>query len=88
MDLFREAGINPMDVEVNVCKEKQLTNNRSSGEGVKEQLTPATKPSLEQCLDFIGEDELLEVTPLNLRLRKQGLTEAQRRVTKRQSNSG
>jgi GTP-binding protein len=78
----------PMDVEVNVCKEKQLTNNRSSGEGVKEQLTPATKPSLEQCLDFIGEDELLEVTPLNLRLRKQGLTEAQRRVTKRQSNSG
>lgn len=74
-----------MDVDVNVCKEKQLTNNRSSGEGVSESLTPATTLSLEQCLDFIGDDELLEVTPISLRIRKKGLTEAERRVTKRQS---
>lgn len=73
----------PMDIEVNVCKEKQLTNNRSSGEGVSEGLTPATTLSLEQCLDFIGEDELLEVTPQNLRIRKKGLSEADRRVIKR-----
>lgn len=73
----------PMDIEVNVCKEKQLTNNRSSGEGVSESLTPPTALSLEQCLDFIGEDELLEVTPQSLRIRKKGLTEADRRVIKR-----
>jgi len=73
----------PMDIEVNVCKEKQLTNNRSSGEGVSESLTPPTTLSLEQCLDFIGEDELLEVTPQSLRIRKKGLTEADRRVIKR-----
>lgn len=72
-----------MDIEVNVCKEKQLTNNRSSGEGVSETLTPATILSLEQCLDFIGDDELLEVTPISLRVRKKYLTEADRRVHKR-----
>ncbi len=73
----------PMDIEVNVCKEKKLTNNRSAGEGVSESLTPPTVLSLEQCLDFIAEDELLEVTPENLRIRKKGLTEADRRVIKR-----
>lgn len=73
----------PMDIEVNVCKEKKLTNNRSSGEGVSESLTPPTTLSLEQCLDFIGEDELLEVTPVSLRIRKKALTDAQRRVAKR-----
>jgi GTP-binding protein len=77
------AANKPMDIEVNVCKEKQLTNNRSAGEGVSESLTPATVLSLEQCLDFIGEDELLEVTPQSLRIRKKGLTEADRRVIKR-----
>jgi len=73
----------PMDIEVNAIKEKQLTNNRSSGEGVKEQLTPPTRLSLEQCLDFINDDELLEVTPTSLRIRKRYLTEADRRVAKR-----
>jgi GTP-binding protein len=73
----------PMDIEVNAIKEKQLTNNRSSGEGVKEQLTPPTRLSLEQCLDFINDDELLEVTPISLRIRKRYLTEADRRVAKR-----
>ena len=72
-----------MDIEVNVCKEKQLTNNRSAGEGVNESLTPATTLSLEQSLDFIAEDELLEVTPQSLRIRKKALTEADRRVAKR-----
>ena len=74
----------PMDIEVNVCKEKKLTNNRSAGEGVSESLTPATILSLEQSLDFIGDDELLEVTPTSLRIRKKALTEAERRVTRRQ----
>lgn len=71
------------DIEVNVCKAKQLTNNRSAGEGVSAGLTPATKMSLEQCLDFIAEDELLEVTPLSLRMRKKVLSETLRRVTNR-----
>jgi GTP-binding protein len=73
----------PMDIEVNAIKEKQLTNNRSSGEGVKESLTSASKLSLEQSLDFIEDDELLEVTPISLRIRKRFLTEADRRVAKR-----
>ncbi len=71
------------DIEVNVCKEKKLTNNRSSGEGVKVSLEPPTILSLEQYLDIIGDDELLEVTPNNLRLRKKHLTIADRRVAKR-----
>lgn len=71
------------DIEVNVCKAKQLTNNRSAGEGVSAGLTPTTKMSLEQCLDFIAEDELLEVTPISLRMRKKVLSETLRRVTNR-----
>ncbi|PJE62938.1 translational GTPase TypA, partial [Candidatus Roizmanbacteria bacterium CG10_big_fil_rev_8_21_14_0_10_39_6] len=73
----------PLDVEVNVCKSKQLTNNRSSGEGVNIQVTTPVKLSLEQYLDSMTEDELLEVTPLNLRLRKRLLKLAERRVAKR-----
>ncbi len=61
------------DLEVNVCKEKHLTNMRSSSSDGVVQLTPPTKMSLEQCLDFIENDELLEVTPQNLRLRKREL---------------
>lgn len=61
------------DLEVNVCKEKHLTNMRSSSSDGVVQLTPYTKMSLEQCLDFIENDELLEVTPKNLRLRKREL---------------
>lgn len=73
------------DIEVNVCKSKQLTNNRSSGEGVSTQLTPPTILSLEQCLDFVGDDELLEVTPVNIRLRKRFLSESERRIKSRQA---
>lgn len=58
------------DLDVNVCKEKKLTNMRSAGEGVSEQLHPARQMSLEACIEYLADDELLEVTPKNLRLRK------------------
>jgi GTP-binding protein len=61
------------DMEINVCKTKHLTNMRSSSSDGVVQLTPPTILSLEQCLDFIENDELLEVTPQNLRLRKKEL---------------
>lgn len=61
------------DLEINVCKAKHLTNMRASGSDGVVQLTPPTIFSLEQCLDFIENDELLEVTPKNLRLRKKEL---------------
>jgi GTP-binding protein len=61
------------DMEINICKAKQLTNMRSSSSDGVVQLTPPTIFSLEQCLDFIENDELLEVTPKNLRLRKKEL---------------
>ena len=58
------------DVEVNVCKTKHLTNTRSSGSDDALRLVPKKVMSLEQCMDFIDTDELLEVTPKNLRIRK------------------
>ena len=58
------------DVEVNVCKTKHLSNTRSSGSDDALRLVPKTVMSLEQCMDFIDTDELLEVTPKNLRIRK------------------
>ena len=58
------------DIEINVCKEKQLTNTRSSSADEALRLTPPRILSLEQALDFIDTDELLEVTPTNLRIRK------------------
>lgn len=61
------------DMEINACRGKQLTNMRSSSSDGVVQLTPPTIFSLEQCLDFIENDELLEVTPQNLRLRKKEL---------------
>lgn len=61
------------DLEVNVCKAKQLTNMRSKSSDGAVQLTPFTELSLEQSIDFIEDDELLEVTPKNLRLRKRYL---------------
>jgi GTP-binding protein len=61
------------DLDVNITKEKKLTNMRSSTaeEGIR--LTPPRRMSLEQCLEWIREDELLEVTPRSLRLRKRAL---------------
>jgi GTP-binding protein len=61
------------DMEINVCKAKHLTNMRSSSSDGVVQLTPPTIFSLEECLDFIENDELLEVTPKSLRLRKREL---------------
>ena len=58
------------DLVVNVCKKKQLTNNRASGSDEALKLTPPVNMSLEQCLEFIADDELVEVTPENIRLRK------------------
>lgn len=58
------------DIEVNVCKRKQLTNTRASGSDDALRLSPPRILSLEQCLEFIDTDELLEVTPKNLRIRK------------------
>ncbi|MBO5325309.1 MAG: translational GTPase TypA [Lachnospiraceae bacterium] len=66
------VGQNPKaeDIELNVCKKKQLTNTRSSSADEALRLTPPRILSLEQALDFIDTDELLEVTPTNLRIRK------------------
>jgi GTP-binding protein len=61
------------DMEINVCKAKHLTNMRSSSSDGTVQLTPPTIFSLEQCIDFLEKDELLEVTPKSLRLRKREL---------------
>ena len=60
----------PEDIELNVCKTKHLTNTRSSGSDEALKLTPPKIMSLEQCLEFIDNDELLEVTPKSLRIRK------------------
>jgi GTP-binding protein len=70
------------DMEINVCKAKHLTNMRSSSSDGVVQLTPPTVFSLEQCLDFIENDELLEVTPENLRLRKKELDPTKRKRQK------
>ena len=66
------------DISVNVCKKKQLTNMRASGSDEALRLTPARQMSLEQCLEFLADDELLEVTPENLRLRKRILDHGDR----------
>lgn len=71
------------DVEVNVCKKKQLTNTRSSSSDEALRLTPPRILSLEQALEFIETDELLEVTPKNLRIRKKILDPLQRKRANR-----
>jgi GTP-binding protein len=67
------------DLEINVCRAKQLTNMRSSSSDCTVQLTPYTDLSLEQSIDFIEDDELLEVTPKSLRLRKRYLDPNERK---------
>ncbi len=66
------------DISVNVCKKKQLTNMRASGSDDALRLTPPRQMSLEQDLEFLADDELLEVTPENLRLRKRVLDHGER----------
>ena len=66
------VGVSPKqeDITVNVCKKKQMTNMRAAGSDEALRLVPPRKLSLEQCLEFLADDELLEVTPENLRMRK------------------
>ena len=66
------------DLVVNVCKEKHLTNTRSSGSDDALRLVPPKNMSLERCIEFVAEDELIEVTPKNLRMRKVILDKTQR----------
>ncbi len=66
------------DISVNVCKKKQLTNMRASGSDDALRLIPPRQMSLEQCLEFLADDELLECTPENLRLRKRILDHGDR----------
>lgn len=64
------------DIEVNICKAKQLSNMRSKGEGVSEHFKAPKTMDLEESLEYIGDDELVEVTPLNIRIRKMTLDKA------------
>ncbi len=73
------------DIEVNVCKKKNLTNTRSSGADEALRLTPKRELSLEQALDYIDTDELLEVTPENLRIRKKILDSTERYRSRKNS---
>jgi GTP-binding protein len=71
----------PGDMPINVCKKKHLTNVRSSTEDIAVRLTPPRQMSLDDCIEYIAEDELLEVTPLGLRMRKRILgTELRRKA--------
>ena len=74
------VGVNPKgeDISVNVCKTKHITNTRASGSDEALRLVPPRRLSLEQCLEFMNDDELLEVTPKNLRLRKKLLSRTDR----------
>jgi GTP-binding protein len=67
------------DLGVNVTKNKKLTNMRAAGSDENIKLTPPTRLSLEEALGFLAEDELLEITPKALRLRKRHLTAAERK---------
>lgn len=82
------VGLSPKneDISVNVCKKKQLTNMRASGSDDSQRLTSPRQMSLEQCMEFLADDELLEVTPDNLRLRKRILDHGDR--MKALKNSG
>jgi len=81
------VGQNPRheDIAVNVCRAKKLTNMRSSNADISVRLTPPTLLSLEQSLDFLKDDELLEVTPKSLRLRKRFLTQEERAKEKKRA---
>ena len=72
------------DLDINVCREKQLTNMRTHASDGAIQLTAPTQLSLEQCLDFLLDNELLEVTPAHLRLRKRELDPIRRKRQERQ----
>ena len=68
----------PGDLDVNVCKARHLDNIRSSTKEIQERLTPPREMSLDECIEYLAEDELLEVTPLSLRIRKRILAKHDR----------
>ncbi|MFW6182374.1 MAG: translational GTPase TypA [Chloroflexota bacterium] len=68
----------PGDLDVNVCKRKQLNNMRSAIRDIDERLTPPRQMSLDECIEYLSADELLEVTPRNLRIRKRVLDKRER----------
>jgi GTP-binding protein len=74
------------DIEVNVCKKKQLTNTRSSGADDALKLVSALELSLEQCLEFIADDELVEITPQTIRMRKRILNSVDRKRVSKKKN--
>ena len=83
------VGMHPKneDIVINVCKEKKLTNVRSSTSDITKRLSPSVKMSLEESLDFISSDELVEVTPKSYRLRKKELSTGGRHRQKREGAS-
>ena len=83
-------GVHPkdQDIVINVCKEKKLTNVRSSYSDIAKRLSPAVKMSLEDALDFIADDELVEVTPQNFRLRKKMISSTARNRRRRNLAKG
>ena len=68
----------PNDLTVNVCKKKHLTNMRSSNKDIEVRLVPPRHMSLDEAIEYLAEDELLEVTPLNYRIRKRILDTEER----------
>ena len=71
------------DIEINVCKEKKLTNMRSSTADIAKRLNATVRLSLEDALAFISDDELVEITPQTLRLRKMALSALDRKRHRR-----
>ncbi len=84
------VGINAKsgDVLVNACRTRQLTNFRAKNEGLQDQLEVPRELTLEDALNYIGGDELVEITPKNIRIRKMFLTEAERRKARREEKNG
>ncbi|MDW8328181.1 MAG: translational GTPase TypA [Anaerolineales bacterium] len=77
--------VRPEDLLYNICKKKQLTNVRAARAEVLEALTPPRRLSLDECIEYLGEDELLEVTPQSLRIRKRILNAEQRAKAQKQA---
>ena len=71
------------DIAVNICKMKQLTNFRGKNEGLQDQLEVPLALTLEDALSYIGDDEMVEVTPKSVRIRKIFLTENERKASRR-----
>jgi len=76
----------PNDIRVNVCKEKQLSNMRSKGDGTTEHFNTPKTMGLEDALEYIGDDELVEVTPKNIRIRKMHLKEVDAKRAEREAS--